>query len=133
MRAFITPQCNHLVSTRQALCAPLWGVERRGKGVAFPTKTACVTEPTMTASESSPSQGQECDGESGEQIARALLRSRFDSVQAETHEAVVEARSRLRAGDELEDVVAHLEEDLRVALAIVEDAREAVREAEDDE
>ena len=101
--------------------------------MAFPAKTACVTGLTMTASESSPSQGQECDGESDEQIARALLRSRFDSVQAVTHEAVVEARRGLRDGEELEDVVARLASDLRHALAFVEDARDAVRRSEDDE
>lgn len=84
----------------------------------------------MTASESSPRKGQECDGESAEQIVRSLLRSRIDGVQAETHEAVVEARSRLRGGDDVETVLLELEGDLRHALAIVEDARDAVRQAE---
>jgi hypothetical protein len=87
----------------------------------------------MTASESSPTQGYECDGESCEQLVRSLLRSRVDSVQAETETAVREARRRLRDGEEIEDVLAYLERDLRNALAIVEDARAAVREAGDDE
>lgn len=84
----------------------------------------------MNASESSPSEGHEFDGESDEQIVRTLLEQRVDAIREQLHEAVVEAKSELRADGDVYSVMNDLGAELDHAQYGVAEALEAL---EDDE
>lgn len=80
----------------------------------------------MNASDTSPTEGHECDGESAEEIVRSLLQQRIDGVHGDLHKALVEARADVQEGRDVEDALKQLRTELEHAKYAVEDALEAL-------